>query len=99
MRNVSDAAPGSVSDRGDKSVVDSGEAGVALPRVITLWPLVFYGLGVIVGAGIYVAVGDVIARAGDASAASFLIAGITALMTGLCYAELSGRFPEAAGSP
>src|SRR3954468_9347744 len=70
----------------------------ALRRVLTFWPLVFYGLGVIVGAGIYVAIGSVIARAGDAAPVSFLLAGITAAMPARCHAELSGRLPEAAGS-
>jgi APA family basic amino acid/polyamine antiporter len=69
-----------------------------LSRSITLWPLAFYGLGVIVGAGIYVAIGDVIARAGERAPFSFLLAGVVALLTGLCYAELAGRFPEAAGA-
>ena len=69
-----------------------------LRRVLTFWPLLLYGLGVIVGAGIYVAIGTVIARAGDAAPVAFLVAGITAAMTGLCYAELASRFPEAAGS-
>ncbi len=70
----------------------------ALRRVLTLWPLVFYGLGVIVGAGIYVATGAVIARAGTAAPFAFLLAGIAAGLTGLSYAELAGRFPEASGS-
>ena len=39
-----------------------------------------------------------IARAGDAAPVAFLLAGITAAMTGLCYAELASRFPEASGS-
>ena len=68
-----------------------------LRRVLTLWPLVFYGLSVIVGAGIYVAIGAVIRRAGAAAPLSFLFAGIAAGLTGLCYAELAGRFPEASG--
>ena len=68
-----------------------------LRRVLTFWPLVFYGLAVIVGAGIYVALGAVIHRAGDAAPLSFLLAGITAGLTGLCYAELASRFPEASG--
>ncbi|HEX7776224.1 MAG TPA: amino acid permease [Parvibaculum sp.] len=70
----------------------------SLRRVLTLWPLIFYGLGVIVGAGIYVAIGSVIARAGDAAPLAFLLAGVVAALTGLCYAELAGRFPEAAGA-
>ena len=69
-----------------------------LRRILTFWPLLFYGLGVIVGAGIYVAIGTVIARAGDAAPVAFVIAGLTAAMTGLCYAEFAGRFPEASGS-
>lgn len=69
-----------------------------LRRVLTFWPLLLYGLGVIVGAGIYVALGAVIRRAGEAAPVSFLLAGIAAGLTGLCYAELAGRFPEAGGA-
>ncbi len=68
-----------------------------LRRVLTLWPLIFYGLGIIVGAGIYVAIGAVMARAGDSAPVSFLLAGVAAALTGLCYAELGSRFPEASG--
>lgn len=68
-----------------------------LRRVLTLWPLIFYGLGVIVGAGIYVAIGAVMHRAGETAPLSFLVAGIAAALTGLCYAELASRFPEASG--
>lgn len=68
-----------------------------LRRVLTLWPLIFYGLGIIVGAGIYVAIGAVMARAGESAPVSFLLAGVAAALTGLCYAELGSRFPEASG--
>jgi len=72
--------------------------GPQLRRSLTLGPLILYGLGVIVGAGIYVAIGAVIDRAGTAAPLSFLLAGLVAGATGLCYAELAGRFPEAAGA-
>jgi amino acid transporter len=75
-----------------------GSDAPELRRVLTFWPLVLYGLGVIVGAGIYVALGTVIARAGAAAPLSFIIAGVAAALTGLCYAELASRFPDAAGS-
>ena len=52
----------------------------------------------IVGAGVYVAIGEVIGRAGAAAPLSFLLAGGAALLTGLCYAELAARFPEASGA-
>lgn len=69
-----------------------------LRRSLTLGPLILYGLGVIVGAGIYVAIGAVVERAGTAAPLAFLLAGLVAAATGLCYAELAGRFPEAAGA-
>ena len=72
--------------------------GAQLRRTLTLGPLILYGLGVIVGAGIYVAIGAVIDRAGTAAPLSFLVAGLVAAASGLCYAELAGRFPEAAGA-
>jgi APA family basic amino acid/polyamine antiporter len=77
---------------------DPAGAGVALRRSLTLGPLLFYGLAVVVGAGIYVAVASVIARAGSAAPMSFLLAGAAAALTGLCYAELASRFPEASGA-
>ena len=42
---------------------DGAPSGAGLRRVLTFWPLVLYGMGVIVGAGIYVALAAVMARA------------------------------------
>ncbi len=69
-----------------------------LDRNLTLGPLILYGMGIIVGAGIYVSLGAVMHRAGAAAPISFLLAGVSAALTGLCYAELAARFPEAAGA-
>ncbi len=71
---------------------------VGLRRSLTVLPLLLYGLAVIVGAGIYIAIASVIDRAGPAAPLSFLLAGIAAGMTGRCYAELASRFPEASGA-
>jgi APA family basic amino acid/polyamine antiporter len=76
----------------------STQPKVALRRSLTIGPLLFYGLAIIVGAGIYVAIASVIGRAGAAAPLSFLLAGTAAAMTGLCYAELASRFPEASGA-
>lgn len=70
----------------------------ALRRVLGTPLLVFYGLGVIIGAGIYVLVGTVIGAAGAAAPWAFVLAGVLAGLTGLSYAELAVRFPEAAGA-
>jgi basic amino acid/polyamine antiporter, APA family len=74
------------------------EPAPALRRVLGTLLLVFYGLGVIIGAGIYVLVGSVVSVAGEAAPWSFVLAGVLAGLTGLCYAELAVRFPEAAGA-
>ena len=59
--------------------------------------LTFYGVGVMVGAGIYVLVGAVAAEAGTWAPLSFVVAAIIAAPTAFAYGELTGRIPEAAG--
>lgn len=69
-----------------------------LKRVISLPVLSFYGIGTIIGAGIYVLIGKVGAAAGVYMPLSFLLAGVIACFTGLSYAELSARYPKSAGT-
>ena len=60
-------------------------------------PLVaLYGLGNILGAGIYVLVGKVAGFAGGSTTLAFIIAMITAAFTAFSYMELSGRYPVSA---
>ena len=68
-----------------------------LRRSLGLWALVFYGVGDILGAGIYALVGKVAGVAGSASWAAFGVALVVAGLTALTYAELGGRFPRSAG--
>lgn len=70
--------------------------GPNLNRNINLFQAVMYGVGLILGAGIYVLIGDVAAIAGNAMWISFGIAAIIAAFTGLSYAELSSMFPKSA---
>ncbi len=67
-----------------------------LKRTLTLPYVVLYGLGVTVGAGIYVLVGEVITRSGQYAPVSFLIAGLVMLLPAAAFAELTGRMPYAA---
>tara|TARA_R110000824_G_scaffold52692_4_gene146133 strand:+ start:65495 stop:66706 length:1212 start_codon:yes stop_codon:yes gene_type:complete len=69
----------------------------SLKRSMNLLTLTFYGLGTIIGAGIYVLIGEVAAAAGTYMTFSFLLAGIIALFTALSYTELASRFPVSAG--
>ncbi len=69
-----------------------------LKRSLGLALVTFYGLGTIVGAGIYVLVGEVARVSGEDLPWAFLLAGVIAGLTGACYADLCGRFPRAAGA-
>jgi amino acid transporter len=70
----------------------------SLRRSISLPQLVLYGLGTTIGAGIYALTGEVAGAAGYGAPLSFLLASILAGFTALSFAELSGRFPRAAGA-
>ena len=68
-----------------------------LKRNVTLPMLVFYGLGNIFGAGIYVLIGEMAGIAGAYIPLSFLLACVVVSFTALTYAELSARYPMSAG--
>jgi len=68
-----------------------------LKRTISLPLVTFYGIGTILGAGIYVLVGKVAGEAGMATPFSFLLASFLAGLSAFSYAELSSRFPRSAG--
>ena len=72
-------------------------SSATLRRAITLPLLVFYGLGVTIGAGIYVLVGATAAQAGIYAPTSFLLAAFVMLFSAGSFSELSGRFPQSAG--
>jgi amino acid transporter len=59
--------------------------------------LTLYGLGTILGAGIYVLVGTVAARAGLYAPVAFVVAASLAALTALSYGELGARYPKSAG--
>lgn len=67
-----------------------------LKRSLSLPIVTLYGLGNILGAGIYVLVGKVAGVAGYGTALSFLIAMFVAGLTAFSYMELAGRFPVSA---
>ena len=68
-----------------------------LRRSISVTQATLYGLGVTIGAGIYVLVGTTVARAGPQTPIAFAIAAILMGLTAASFAELAARFPVAAG--
>ena len=68
-----------------------------LRRALTLPWLVFYGVGVTVGAGVFALIGEVVRVSGDYAVLAFLVAGLVAAFTAFSYAVLAGAYPRAAG--
>ncbi|MEM5879392.1 MAG: amino acid permease [Candidatus Aenigmatarchaeota archaeon] len=66
-----------------------------LKRELGLLETTFYGIGVIIGAGIFALIGEVAGLAGNSAWVSFLIGAFVAIFTGLTYAELSAMYPKA----
>jgi len=69
----------------------------SLRRVLGLLEVTAGGVGIIIGAGIYVLLGAATAEAGSLVWVAFLGAATLSALTGLSYAELSSMFPSAAG--
>lgn len=70
---------------------------VSLARKISLPILTFYGLGTILGAGIYVLIGEVALRAGQYTPFAFILAACIAGITAYSFARLSSLIPKSAG--
>src|SRR5665647_3094649 len=69
----------------------------ALRRRLNLPLLVLYGVGITIGAGIYVLIGAVAGHAGQYAPWSFVLAALAMAFTVGSYAELATRFPVSAG--
>jgi len=67
-----------------------------LKRHMGLFQLTMYGVGLILGAGIYVLIGEAVHFAGDSVWIVFVLGSVVALFAGFSYAELSSIFPKAA---
>ena len=70
---------------------------VPLRRSIRLTPLIFYGLGTMVGGGFYALVGRVAGLAGPSTPFALGLSGLSALLSAASFAELSARFLVSAG--
>jgi amino acid transporter len=63
-----------------------------------LFSLVVYGVGDMIGSGIYGTVGKAAGALGNAVWLAFVVSMIAAVMTGLSYACIASRYPRAAGA-
>jgi APA family basic amino acid/polyamine antiporter len=81
-------------------VAESGadREGHGLRRTMGLFQLICFGVGAIVGTGIFVGLSDSVAQAGPAVVVSFILAAITCVFTALAFAELAGAIPVSGSS-
>ena len=69
-----------------------------LARTMGLGALVIYGVGDMLGAGVYGLMGKYAGKMGNAIWLAFAMSLLAAIFTGLSYASLGSRYPRAAGA-
>lgn len=79
-------------------VQETQQGGKTLKRSLTLFQLTMFGVGATIGTGIFFVLSEQVPVAGPAVLISFILAGITAGLTALCYAELSSMIPASGSS-
>jgi APA family basic amino acid/polyamine antiporter len=80
----------------EQSIRDTDDPDTKLRKDLGALDLMVFGVGVIIGAGIFVLTGTVAAsNSGPALALSFLIAALACGLAGLCYAEFASTVPVA----
>lgn len=70
-----------------------------MKKTLTWWDLMWFGIGAVIGAGIFVLTG-IQARevAGPAVVLSYVVSGISAMLSVFCYTEFAVEIPVAGGS-
>src|SRR5215813_5157259 len=81
---------------GDTAGADSEHGH--LKRGITPFQLTMFGVGSTIGTGIFFVLAQTVPTAGPAVIVSFIIAGIVAGLTALCYAEMASMIPVSGSS-
>lgn len=80
----------------EQSMADTHEPEHQLKRSLSALDLTVFGVGVIIGTGIFVLTGTVAKNnAGPAVALAFVAAGVVCALAAICYAELASTVPVA----
>lgn len=69
-----------------------------LNRTLGGWQVLFYGLGSMLGAGVYALIGRAAENLGNSVWLAFLVAMVAAMLTGLSYACVGSRYARAGGA-
>jgi APA family basic amino acid/polyamine antiporter len=88
------ATPGLFATKSVSELAAQNESPHQLKRTMSVVSLTAFGIGSIIGTGIFVLTGTAAANhAGPALALSFILAGCGCALTALCYAELAAMVP------
>jgi len=80
----------------EQSIADTEEPSHQLRKRLGAFDLTVFGVGVIIGTGIFVLTGKAAGvQAGPAVALSFVFAGVACALAALCYAEFASTVPVA----
>jgi len=80
----------------EQSIKEADEPGHKLRRELSALDLTVFGVGVVIGTGIFVLTGQAAGvEAGPAVALSFVVAGFACALAALCYAEFASTVPVA----
>ncbi|ARX87139.1 MULTISPECIES: amino acid permease [Streptomyces] len=80
----------------EQSILDTEEPEHALKKSLSALDLTVFGVGVIIGTGIFVLTGTVAKNnAGPSVALAFVVAGVVCALAALCYAEFASTLPVA----
>ncbi|MFD1657236.1 amino acid permease [Streptomyces caeni] len=80
----------------EQSILDTEEPGHALRKTLSALDLTVFGVGVIIGTGIFVLTGKVAKEnAGPAVSVAFVVAAVVCALAALCYAEFASTVPVA----
>ncbi|MFC9230781.1 amino acid permease [Streptomyces decoyicus] len=80
----------------EQSILDTEEPEHTLKKSLSALDLTVFGVGVVIGTGIFVLTGKIAKeQAGPSVALSFVVAGVVCALAALCYAEFASTVPVA----
>ncbi|KAG5562277.1 hypothetical protein RHGRI_005116 [Rhododendron griersonianum] len=70
-----------------------------MKKTLSWWDLMWFGMGAVIGAGIFVLTGlEAREHAGPAVVLSYVVSGVSAMLSVFCYTEFAVEIPVAGGS-
>ena len=80
-------------------MTDNEPVSSELSRELTLFQITMMGIGMMIGAGVFLGIGSAIHEAGPGGVVlTFTLGGVIAILTAMAYAELSSAIPRAGGA-